>query len=191
MDADDAFVSDLEATAGFLRLVARLLSRPIDAELLKLLKTPEVAELLTLANPWAKLELGRNWEAAEYENAGQEFGRLFSHPASCSLLASGWKEAADVEPAIAELAIAVAGELGFEWSPELRDLPGDHLARLLETEAWLLLNDQEAAADDFRAAALESWCPAFCERLQEVADSPIYRAAARLLAQTFEVEEAQ
>lgn len=179
--------SERAAEVALHRLCGRLLLREIDGEFLSFLKSDNGFAILAKEDPALAGLLAKDWQASDYEDAAVEYCRLFivpgvSVPLASAYQAKGGRQSSGSDNGVSTLVPVVLEALTLSLPAELAVLPPDHLSVLLEIRAWLLQNEDFAGADEFTRICLSPWLGAFCNRLGNEAESPIYLATAQLLA---------
>jgi len=164
--------------ANVYALLAAMLAKPPDAELLKLLKQVETAEFDTgadMAAAWAMLRRGA--EAAEIAALEEEFHDLFIGLGRGELVPYGswYLTGFLMEKPLAELRIDLQ-KLGFERQDEVHE-PEDHTAALCETMSMMITTPVSFETQKFFFNKhISPWMPRFFADLTKAKAARFYRA---------------
>ena len=171
-------------------LISRILLVELDLELVKVLKSPAVTNVLEAVEPGVSAELQEPWDAVRDDFAREEYARLFLLPKGVPPFASAWIEG-EREQLGSQLTTFVSRlmtVLDRAVEPQHGNLPLDHLGLLLELAGTAALDGRpshQQAAAHLRAEALGPWVGAFGRTLQRQARLAVYRAVGGLLAQLY------
>ncbi|HLQ25468.1 MAG TPA: molecular chaperone TorD family protein [Acidiferrobacterales bacterium] len=164
--------------ANVYALLAAMLAKPPDAELLKLLKQVETAEFdagADMAAAWAMLQRGA--EAAEVMALEEEFHDLFIGLGRGELVPYGswYLTGFLMEKPLAELRIDLQ-KLGFERQDEVHE-PEDHTAALCETMSMMITTPVSFETQKFFFNKhISPWMPRFFADLTKAKAARFYRA---------------
>jgi len=160
-------------------LLAGLLSREIDQNLLELLRVPPVKELLFQVEPEIAALFNEPWTPARQEAYAVEFCRLFIYPGVCHPHADAWVEgAADNQFSIHRWFESESQDIGLPV--QFAELSATHVAKILIVRAGLRGVSPEKI-EAFELEMIRPWCGKFAAHLSSVAGTPIYRAVAAIL----------
>ncbi len=161
-------------------LVARLLLNEIDDELIAVVSTPMVLEILEPVAPGLR-QYVQHYDEAAHEAAAEEFTRLFIMPNGVSPRAAAWVEG-ELETVGAQLSKKAHGymlNLGREVDVQVAGrLPLDHMGLLLDLAAMSVGTPLEQVVFQ---DLVQPWAQRYGAALSAKADSPLYVAAGVLL----------
>ena len=173
-------------------LLANLFLREADADLLAQLAKPDIADVLELLEPGSRAWLqDTTWDEPALDELASEYARLFLLPGGVSPYAVAWMDGeegnirarlGDEIGSVMEALRVRPAEMG------LGNVPSDHIGMLLALTAVALQTEEAPAGGGLVGRIhdlMRAWAPAFADGLHEKADTPLYRAAARLLQQLF------
>ncbi len=179
-------ISTTEQTSltGLYLLIAELLRKELDSELIGVLSQPEIEAVFVQIEPKCQDYLRQDWTAARYELAAVEFCDLFIlAEATCSPRAAAWLEIGG--ELTAESIDAVVQHFISQWGIELpenyRHLAYDHLSLVLYLYTVILEQNKELA-DEYFVTLLDPWLSEFAKALSR-ADSPVYSAVGQMLTE--------
>lgn len=179
-------------------LLSAVFRRPLDADMLRRLKAPEMLAALAAAGVDIGGEIDDADEKSVLDRLAIDFTQLFHGPVGriapyeSVLLGDGDREL--MGPAAQRVRVFMA-EIGFEVAPESGELP-DHISVELALMAELARREAEAQAngdaererlcveiqDRFLAEHLGRWAGPLGKRVREKAETAFYREFAGLLA---------
>ena len=174
--------TDQTSLTGLYLLIAELLRKELDSELIGVLSQPEIEDVFVQLEPKCREYLSQDWTAAEYELAAVEFCDLFIlADATCSPRAAAWLELGG--ELTAESIDSVVQHFISQWGIELpenyRHLAYDHLSLILYVYAVILEQNKDLAVE-FYGSLLDPWIGNFAQALVK-AQSPVYRTIGNLL----------
>lgn len=168
-----------DALAPVYALLAELLSREIDQQLLDLLRLDGVKDVLAGVAPKAAASLDSSWNKADFEKHAVEFCRLFIHPAECLPLAGKWTGKADDETF--SVRRWFEDDLPDSEMPKhLAELSDTHVAKIFAIRAGMTEVATEVVSQ-YEEEMIHPWRNAFAKSLSDSAKLPIYRAVAEIL----------
>ena len=177
LDAPNLTAED-HVRANVYALLAAMLAKPPDAELLKLLKQVETAEFdggVEMAAAWATLKRGA--EEAEGTALEAEFHDLFIGLGRGEVVPYGswYLSGFLMEKSLAELRIDLR-KLGFERQDEVHE-PEDHTAALCETMSMMITTPVSFETQKFFFNKhISPWMPRFFADLTKAKAARFYRA---------------
>ena len=177
------------------QLLANLFLTEVDAELLRELAQPDIADMLDLLEPGlASYVRDTDWTEAALEELAAEYARLFLMPDGVSPYAASWMQGEEgaIRARLSDEISTLYEVLRLQPTDFGRgNVPADHIGMILALTAAALQTEVAPKGEGLagRAAGLiRPWAPQFSERLLEETGNPLYRGAGRLLL--FVLEEA-
>ena len=168
-----------------LSLLARLVLKEVDAELLEVLRAPDLVEALDQAVPGTRAFLAREFGPEEFDDCAADFATLFLLPGGATPYAASYFEG-DAGAARAQLANRVAEALDvLQIEPRdfgLGNVPMDHAGMLLALWAVAIDRATGTTLPERVQALLEPWLGTFAQAIVKTAKTPIYQATGEVLA---------
>ena len=169
-------------------LLARIFLKEADAELLRELARPEVAEVFEQFQPGFNAYVrDREWSDSALHELATEYGRLFLLPEGVSPYAVKWMQGEEgAVKARLEDQISILYE-SLRVQPMdfgLGNVPADHVGMLLALTSVALETEPTPKVGGLASrsqALIADWAPQFSDALLEKTENPLYRAAAKLL----------
>ncbi|MDF1657546.1 MAG: hypothetical protein P1U58_08030 [Verrucomicrobiales bacterium] len=166
------FAKNSDPHAPVAQLLAELLSREVDDELLSLLQADGVKEVLAAGDPELAACLEKTWTKTDFEAHAVEFCRLFIYPAVAPARPEHWLKTQSGE----QFSIRrwFAEEDLPELAPHLAELPDTHVAKILAVRAGVSGAPEEWVTQ-YEAEMISPWVEAFSAALQGKSEMALYR----------------
>lgn len=170
-------------------LIGRCLLLELDADVLGVLRAPDIAPVLGKLDAEFQPYVNRAWTQAEYDDAAAEYCALFVLPKGVTLTASYWIPGSTEEIGHQLVAGVLKVLENFELSVEslaIGNVPKDNIGLLLMLAAQIYGMDEMRSTrfgDEFVEQFVLPWGHGFCDGLLARTHNPVYRAIAHLLAQ--------
>ena len=167
-----------DSLAPVAQLLAELLSREIDEDLLALLRADGVKDILAAGDSDLAASLEKPWTKADFEAHAVEFCRLFIYPAVVPARPEHWLKTQSGE----QFSIRrwFAEEDLPELAPHLAELPDTHVAKIFAVRAGVS-GASEEWVQEYEGEMVEPWVGALAGALREKSEVAVYRAAGVIL----------
>lgn len=171
-------------------LLSRIFLKEADAELVRELARPAIADVLETLEPGFAAYVAAPWDDARLEQSAAEYARLFLVPGGVAPYAAAWMQGeegairADLEEKINTLYDALQvrpADFG------LGNVPSDHIGMLLALTSVALQVEASGGLAAQSRTLLDDWAPRFADAVIAQANDALYRGSARLLQRALDV----